>query len=315
MLSRLSRAGAVFDISVVRVSAGPGAEEAKACSRWAHPCEKRLSQISDDESERQARKYYNRIINPSEAMPRTTPSAGGIASLSNDLFGISVFSGLTAAGPTPNGWRRAEHTWDIAIIKIRSEQTLDYASLVLGVASLMAGGGILVFSLRGKLRRQQSLLPRGLPYGLLELRDGKIIGANDRAEEILQVKLPRLGIYSARRESGKTFAPMIQDVCVLFPAPGAALSESDACSYDGKIRDRAADGLTSVFYAWVTRTRSWIKVTSTVILLPSGAEHVFSALDATIEHVHRDLLSTVAKRFDDQGCSHWITLCSPRGPR
>ena len=174
-----------------------------------------------------------------------------------------------------------------------------YALLSLCAISLIIGVGTLVLSFQRKLRRQQSLLSRGLQYGLLELSDGKIIGANDRAEEILRTKLPRLGIHSARVESGKTFAPMIHDTCILLPAQGGQPSENDICSYDGKIRDRTTDGLTSVFYAWVTQVQVWVKVTSTIILLPSGAEHVVCALDTAIDRQYEVLLATVRSRFNE----------------
>jgi caspase domain-containing protein len=200
------------------------------------------------------------------------------------------------SGTSPS-WRVAKIHRSLPSRQSHVEHSWNWSSLSLSALCLIAGMAVLVTAFRSKLRRQQFILSRGLQYGLLELSDGKITGANDRAEEILRTKLPRLGIRSARGALDKTFAPRIDEQhCVLIPPDGRRPSMQDVCSYDGRIRDRATDGLTSVFYAWVNAAEMWIKITSTVILLPSGAERVFCALDTAIDGEHQELLATVRRQ-------------------
>lgn len=235
-------------------------------------------------------------INNSE-LARNTEIAGDI--VPDEILRVVTFQPANTGHriDPSRSWRVARIRRSLSSRRLDVLHSWDWSSLSLSALCLIAGMAVLVVAFRSKLRRQQFILSRGLQYGLLELSDGKITGANDRAEEILNTKLPRLGIRPARRALGKTFAPRIDEqYCVLIPPDGRRPSMQDVCSYDGRIRDRATDGLTSVFYAWVNAAEMWIKITSTVILLPNGAERVFCALDTAIDGEHQELLATIRRQ-------------------
>lgn len=273
---------ATVEISIVRIY--PGTNVAPmVCpdprTPWPIACNGRLSSIPQDDAVKAAsefQQYFDAGRGPVTKPGEVSPVAG--------MLGVPI-----AHHPAAN-------SWDIAVIRLRSSRTRDNVSLALSAVSLITGVTVLVLGFRRKLRRQQSLLARGFHHGLLELSEGRIIGANDRAEEILRTSLPRLGVDSPSVQQARTFAPMIDDTCVLLPSHAGGLSDDDICGYDGRIRDRAADGLTSVFYAWVRRSESWIKVTSTVILLPNDVEHVFCALDTAVDLSHREVLARARAR-------------------
>lgn len=285
VFARLNNADAALEISTVRLPDG-------LCSTRQAPCDRKLAGMREmtEADHAIAKSFYDSWLKKAgpqaaDAQRRASDTRGVWQEPALDVFGAVVYHQPSHA---------AEY-WDIVLARARDSRTRNYVSLLLSAAFLVFAVSILVLGFRRKLRRQQFQLARGLHYGLLQLSDGKIVGASDRAEEILGTRLPRFGIDTERVQSAKTFAPMIHDVCVLLSSQGGPPSEA---SYDGKIRDRAADGLTSVFYAWVKRTQMWIKVTSTVILLPNDAEHVLCALDTAIDPLHKDLLSATRVHFN-----------------
>jgi hypothetical protein len=285
ILSRLEQASNIFDLSIVELSASEHDElKLQTChepSRVHFPCSPRVARVARERSRDLARRYYEKRLSATSRARSDPFGTGGVSYIEDDYFGVVVAADRPDRGP-----------WYVAIGRIRTSKSRNYVSLVLCVLMLLAGISVLASSFRRKLKRQQALLARGLPYGLLEIEDGKIIGANDRAEEILFTNLPRLGALASQNLAKKTLSGMLDDRCVLIPASGQLRADSIR-TYDTTIRDRTSDGLTSVFYAWVKLRRGWIKVTSTVILKPDGKEHVFCALDTNIDEAHRLFLANV----------------------
>jgi len=294
VLSRLEEASDTFDLSLVKLSKGGADVQSCRDFSWANfwhipnrqpaieeqPCSSRLSRIDDAKSARLARDYYNTRLKNSRDDPFGT---GGVTPIPGaNYFGVIVAAATPDKGP-----------WYIAIGKHHASKSRNYASLTLCTLTLLVGVSVLVLSFRRKLKRQQALLARGLHYGLLEIDDGRIIGANDRAEEILLTDLPRLGIHASSTLKKKTLSGMLEEErCVLVPASGQ-LRESDIRTYDHTIKDRTSDGLTSTFYAWVKLRRSWVKIISTVILMPDSREHVLCTLDTNIDEAHRLFLANL----------------------
>jgi hypothetical protein len=294
VLSRLEEAGEAFELSLVEVT--QGGTNVRSCRElpWAglwwipgqppvvadRPCSANLAQLDDDQSEILARGYYNTGLRPFRRSPFGLRGATRLSS--SDRFGVVVAAATPDQGP-----------WYIAIGRHHASKSRNYTSLALCTLMLLGGVTILVLSFRRKLKRQQALLARGLHYGVLEIEDGKIIGANDRAEEILLTDLPRLGIQSCDKLAKKTLSGMLEDErCVLVPTDGQ-LRESDIRTYDHTIEDRTSDGLTSTFYAWVKLRRGWIKIISTVIWSPDDRERVLCTLDTHIDEAHRLFLANV----------------------
>lgn len=285
ILARLEQASTIFDLSIVKLSRsehdGLTPETCHESSLTGFHCSPRMAQISRERSQRLAQRYYEQRLSPTSSTRSDPFGLGGVSFVEDDYFGVVIAADHPDRGP-----------WYVAIGRIRTAKSRNYVSLVLCVLMLLAGISVLASSFRRKLKRQQALLARGLPYGLLEIEDGKIIGANDRAEEILFTNLPRLGALASQNLAKKTLSGMLDDRCVLIPASGQLRADSIR-TYDTTIRDRTSDGLTSVFYAWVKLRRGWIKITSTVILKPDGSEHVFCALDTNIDEAHRLFLANV----------------------
>lgn len=290
-MARLEEASQALDLTLVRVSLrADGDVDPLSCRDFAHQrCSSKLARIDQDQSKGKAREYFRRFIAPKRdplAMGGVVPIEVDKNNINNSYFGVVVSAETPDNGP-----------WYIAISKIRASKARNYTSLTLCALTLLAGVSVLVLSFRRKLKRQQALLARGLHYGLLEIEDGRIIGANDRAEEILLTNLPRLGIHASARLTRKTLSGMLEDRCVLI-SENQQLREDDIRTYDSTIRDRTSDGLTSIFYAWVKLRKSWIKITSTVIMMPSGNEHVFCALDTNIDEAHRLFLANLGPGDD-----------------
>lgn len=285
VLARLEEASKMFDLAVLKLTKDGSRLDVQSCRDFSAsyvgaesegPCPPEFAKLDDEKAKTFARKFH-------ASADRGAPDLGGVATLEGgNYFGAVVAADAPDQGP-----------WYVVIGKFRTSVSRNYISLVLCMFTMMAAVTVLVLSFRRKLKRQQALLARGLHYGILEIEDGRIIGANDRAEEILLTPLPRLGAGASRKLTKKTLGGMLEEGrCVLVPANGQ-LRESDIRTYHSTIRDRDSDGLTSTFYAWVKQRRGWIKIVSTVILMPDDREHVLCTLDTNIDEAHRLFLANV----------------------
>jgi hypothetical protein len=122
--------------------------------------------------------------------------------------------------------------------------------------------------------------------------DDIIVGANDRAESQLDAPLPRLGLFGSRASCRNTFSGFIDCTqCIMIPIAGP-LNERCIVDYD-HIRRRSIDGLTTDFYAYVKslKTRTWIRVSTRLVMLPDKTEDLFYALDSQVSAEHRAFLA------------------------
>jgi hypothetical protein len=187
---------------------------------------------------------------------------------------------------------RSDQYWDLAIGRLRQPGRRDYAALVLSGLCIFIAITILGFGYRHKMRRREAYLARGLAYGLLRVGPlDNIIGGNDRAESVLNVGLPRLGVYSSRVTIRNTFSGFIDYLkCVLIPISGT-LNPRCVINYD-QIRRRSIDGLTTDFYAFL-KARTWIRVSTRIVVLPNKQEDLFYAIDTHICEEHAVFLRTL----------------------
>jgi len=155
-----------------------------------------------------------------------------------------------------------------------------------------------------KARRLDVTLIRGLPVGVVEVDEtDKIIAANDRAEEIFGLQLPRFGHPylddDASVRDQVWFVNQIEDDGVVFlddagRLPGGAIRFSP---YQ-EIKAQRSAGYTGSYYAFARKTGQWIRVTGSTMLNPLKEHHTFGMIDTYIdeEHLERLIAARAARR-------------------
>lgn len=305
VIGGLVEASAALDLTVVRIwePADAGNRQADGRGRWQRtlrvtPCDEmpfrcppQLKTFEDWSRLRLfATVYYNTTLSNRQSLRPggvfVEREGGGDRDGDGELDGIAEDAKFAVAV-----YRGADY-WDVAIGRLRQSTRRDFAALGLSGGCILAAIAILALGYRRKMRRREAYLARGLAYGLLRIGAlDNIIGANDRAESVLNVRLPRLGIYGAGGMPRNTFSGFIDYLhCVVIPIAGA-LNQRCVVNYD-QIRRRSIDGLTTDFYAYL-KSRVWVRVSTRIVVLPDKQEDLFYALDTHICDGHAAFLRTL----------------------
>jgi PAS domain-containing protein len=134
-------------------------------------------------------------------------------------------------------------------------------------------GGLVVFRVRERQRRENVQIMFDLPTGVLhEDPDGFIVDANDRAEEVLNEKLPRSGFDLSRakpREFERLFKRFVSD-------------QFQELEYKEDIAPLRKTGGTSTYYALIddgSNGDKWVRVTGSPLLRADGKTEHFGAIE------------------------------------
>jgi hypothetical protein len=285
IMAQLEKASAAVDLSLVRVARG----KSSVCSQWDRPCAESLSGIPASD----AQHFAERVVADNQK-PNSVLGAEGVH-IFDGYFGITVFS--DSEGDV------------VAVGTIRRSRDRDVVSLLGSSIFLIVGLCVLMISYRRKMRRREVVLARGLPLGVLRLDHKKrILGANDRAEEIFDRDLPGLGIDAIPDNDPQ--AVWIENLfrhedCVLISSSETEAefaSDPDKLDPDGflaqgtcaDVLERIGHGYAQSFYA---RTASrWVRIGASPIVMPDLTTGMVVTVSTQLGAGHIGYLNTVEAR-------------------
>jgi PAS domain-containing protein len=280
IMDQLQQASATLDLSLVNVVG----EQATACSQDPDPCPASLSRVPADTATRFARQVV-----ADNKRENSILGAEGVR-LFGDYFGAVV---MTGAGDSKM----------VIVGKIRRSRYRDVVSLLGSSGFLFVGFCVLMMSYRSQMRRREAVLARGLPQGVLQLDDKqRILGANDRAEEIFGLALPGLGIDAIAdgdRQAIWFESLFVREHCVMISSDevlGEFRGEPDKLDTTGflapgrcsEVLERIEHGYTLSFYA---RTSArWVRINASPIVKPDLRIGIVVIVSTHLEAAHRPYL-------------------------
>jgi uncharacterized caspase-like protein len=291
IMAQLEEASSTLDLSVMKVDG----DQVQLCSEWQKPCSASLSRIRGDDARNMARivmkhgedKDDNNLILGIEDVQTQ-----------NGYFGIIVASG-------------AKNEKLVVIGRMRRSSYRDTVSLVGSSLFLLVGACVLMMSYRHQLRRREAVLARGLPHGVLRLDDrARILGANDRAQEIFDRTLPRLGIDAITDDD-----PHAVSFLVLFATERCVLVSNDDVrgEFAGQV-DKLDDGgflapgRTSEALLRIVRGHAvsfyartsvrWVRVDGSPIVMPDLRVGMVVIVNTHLESAHRPHLDAFKIRVN-----------------
>lgn len=257
----------LFDLELVRFYRGGGVERCAAIAG----CRPSLRNLESDELDELERKWQLPAAG-------TTSGISGIRMFGNgEYFGVRVDHRDKTAD---------NNEYDTVVFgRVRRSQTSAITSVFAMLMFAAIAAGVIVRGVRRKARRMEFPLIRGLQVGVVELdaRD-VIVGANDRAEEILGMELPSFGgsggpvRFSSRIDPARivrlTDAGLLPDGPVTF------------CRYDHD--ELRCPGSSRTYYAFARATQRLIRISSSTFVNAHGVIHTFGTIDTYLDEVHQE---------------------------
>ncbi len=281
IMDQLEQATATLDLSLVNVVG----EQATACSQGPEPCADSLSRVPVDV----AQQYARRVVTENK-QENSILGAEGVR-LYDDHFGVVVMTG-------PGDSKM------VIVGKIRRSHYRDVVSLLGSSGFLFVGLCVLMMSYRSQMRRREAVLARGLPQGVLRLDDKqRILGANDRAEEIFGCALPGLGIDAIADGDPQAIwfeSLFASEHCVMISSDevvGEFRGQTDKLDSQGflargkcgEVLERIEHGYTLSFYA--RTSERWVRINASPIVKPDLRIGTVVIVSTHLEAAHRPYLS------------------------
>lgn len=267
----------LFDLELVRFYGGGGAERCAAIDG----CRPSLRNLESDELDELERKWQ-----PPAA---GTPSGiSGIRMLGNgEYFGVRIdHRDKTLHNTTLDNTTLDNNEYDTVVFgRVRRSQTREITSVFAMLLFAAIAAGVIVRGVRRKGRRMEFPLIRGLQVGVVELdaRD-VIIGANDRAEEILGMELPSFG------GSGDPvrFSSRIEPARIVRLTDAGLLPEGPVtfCRYDHD--ELRCPGSSRTYYAFTRGTQRLMRISSSTFVNAHGEIHTFGTIDTYLDEAHEE---------------------------
>lgn len=203
---------------------------------------------------------------------------------------------VIAVGTLPKNAYATAH--EVAVVEVVKGNFSSWGSVVALVTSLLSLAVLVAYARYTQDSGRQATLLRGLPVGVLRIdKYGRIIAANDRAEELLRRRLPRWGVtsivhHTARNEERRRskeqadtnhrtiiFRQLLKDPDQLY------LLQSDGklrkIKYEDieKMRSR---GMASEYYAEIhvkDLGAQWFRISGTPLIRPRRDRHLFGIFE------------------------------------
>jgi PAS domain-containing protein len=265
----------LFDLELVRIYKHGGFERCAAIDR-CRPSPRPLSADEIEELERQWRL-------PAAPTPDRGPSGVRL-----------LIDGQYFAARVDHHDRTADRNeYDTVVFgRVQRSPIRDIASAIAMLIFAAIAAAAILRGVRRKARRMDFTLIRGLQVGVVELdAHDRIVGANDRAEEILGMELPSFGspgepvLFSSRIIPGQI---VLLDDAGLLPDDAVTF-----CHYDqiDKLR-RAGDS--SSYYAFTRASRRLIRISGSTFVSAQGQIHTFGTIDTYVDEAHRERVLAAA---------------------
>lgn len=177
---------------------------------------------------------------------------------------------------------QSDDTHRLLLMHLRQGDYRNFLYIFVAILLLVAVGGLVVFRVRERQRRENVQIMFDLPTGVVrEDPEGFIVDANDRAEEVLERRLPRSGFDRSRERPIKferIFKRFVTEDFIDF-------------DYKAHIVPLREQGVTSTYYA-LTHLGKWVRVTgSTILRADEKTEHF-----GVIEPAPKKVVDEIANR-------------------
>lgn len=260
------------------------------CGDKGFQCPERLAPTSEDDRQMvhdAAVKCIDQIIN------KNTESGGAEVKVVSESRGI--YAATIWRYPSSQDFSAS---YDVAVLRLRSPPYRGWPYLFLACLCFAAVACLIVVSRAFQDRRRDATLARGFQVGVLRLDNGDyIIGANDRAEEILGRHLPRLGIASPATRlmymGERCHFPgcIVDGLIVVRTADGY-----DARAYEQE-QERRKRGVVSEYWTRITTPRTedyrWVRVIGSPIFKVDGTIETFGVIEPIDSNMLRPLESSI----------------------
>ena len=266
---------ALLDSIPVRVIETGGAPDVRACGDDAYPCPEPYQPPSELERAR-AKDVVMEWLNRQPQESITGSGELGPVTMKGRVYYVASL------------WRngRTGTTRELAVL------TLPDRSLGLSFALRIAGLGLCAitassligWSRRGQEARRQLTLVRGLPMGVIRLDErGGLVGANDRAEEILRRRLPPLLLGESPLNRITSDLDNFSQVLVEPPLVGIWRDDHYEWRHYPYIDEQRAKGLASEYYVKITvgdnEKQQWIRILGSPIVSVDLQIHTFGLFE------------------------------------
>ncbi|MDC0715093.1 hypothetical protein POL68_41985 [Stigmatella sp. ncwal1] len=269
--------------------------ELTVCGQPGFTCPERAFEVSSDPERREARAAALQWWREFSGHPSNS-GASDMTVTSGGHFAAAIHhSGL---GNTDR--------YEIAFFKPAPRGIKDWVSFVSAVACLLGITALTVRCFFLKDQRRDSALIRGLPVGVVRFtEDGRIIAANDRAEELLRRPIPKFGVHDTSpwlpisHSENLQLADLVCDGKVYFRHGSTFVSGPLE-----KLRTQRREGTTGEYWARLDVTDgyakvSWFRIIGSPILRPKGKGHVFCMFERADEQTR--ILLEKARRKERAG--------------
>jgi hypothetical protein len=265
----LEESAKLFELELVRFYKNGGIERCSAITT----CKSSLDNLPSDELDQ---------------LERWWAQPAGTANAPAGFSGIRTFGGDQFFGARIDHHDQApdHNEFDTVVFGRQQRRPISdwrwYAAMLLCAA---IGAAATLRGVRRKARRADFALIRGLQVGTFELdAQDVVLGANDRAQEILDAKLPRFG--GARRPV--LFASQIDvDHVVVFEDERLPEGGVEFCRY-AQIAQLRGLGHSRSYYAF-TRKSGWlIRISESTFVDSRRDTHTFGTIDTYIDRADRE---------------------------
>jgi hypothetical protein len=250
------------------------------------------------EVERYSRREIESAIDEwSESIEHAVPAgAAEVKTLKN-----GIYAAVIAERRRPN----KTNQYDIVFLRPGSPPQRAFWPVAIAILSVLAGGFVAAYYRARRDRRQEAAFARGLQVGVIRVSSSKeekykdaIIGANDRAEEVLNRMLPRFGLAGARSSGPLVkFSELLDNANRLLVRKDGQWSNLE---YDdlAPLRER---GVWSEYYAKLKDQRlpeqeRWIRVLGSPLRQPDHSFETFGVVETVEKGLAGVLEEELARR-------------------
>lgn len=250
----LQDAARLFDISVVRLNHG---HFIRCGETGASPlCEKEFSMLSKSDVARLEKSWQDRVDRGRTAVLSAGESA--VRELDDEYFGTVLTASRASNGTASD--------IDVLLGRLSWSHDVESAWLIAFIVSALVGSMFVTRGVAQKSRRAESTLIRGLPMGVIEVHNGKIVRGNDRAEELLHFRLSYFGASKLRSpvSQDEVFDP---NCVILLNLDGSLANGYNVVTLDHVDLFRK-EAYSSRYYIFALHSRRWISVLGSPIITP-----------------------------------------------
>ncbi|HZI08777.1 MAG TPA: hypothetical protein VE153_00230 [Myxococcus sp.] len=230
-------------------------------------CPKELAVLPEQEDE--VRALANEWLGQSRGI--STAGQSNIKELSKPYYAATVWKASDIPG---------EHYIAIFSRRTKPVQGIFISFSIIATTFVMLAVYIIARSRLTQERRMESALIRALQGGVIRCDEKNVVmGGNDRAEEILNAKLPRLGLIDdpGSHTEMRLFNEYLALERVFIKDENGTFSPTNFKTIDTQ---REA-GLSTIYWALVVSgtARRWIRVTGSPIITPNHKVHSFGLIE------------------------------------